>query len=215
MTKISQSFLIIMTLVIIVFAYLDKPVWGLSLFACASYILLNLEQVKYFKLGKDGLELERITKEAKETIEELKNLATLVYKPIVQFATRLGSFDRLYYSILELIELKKDTMYVLSRLGVDEKIITEKISMIDDIVLYDILLKLNRVINDGNLRLLINKNYFEISIKQYSNIDIDSIEKEISDAGLLDDNIKQILEEARYFKKHKEIKTPSLFGEKK
>lgn len=213
MNLYSKRIMPVMALVLTALAFMDKSFWQLGLFFSTFLILLNLDQVKVFKLGKDGLELQRITEEARQTIDELKKLALSIYNPVLKSAARLGRLD-CHYGILELFELSNEVHIVLKGLGIKESVIEELTWLINNFILRDMLGDIIRekIRNENNqLSSLIGKKYLQNCKEKSFNPDINAIEKEINEAGLLNDEIKQILEEARYFQKNKDIKTPSLF----
>lgn len=225
MNKWSKFYLVIMSIILIILAFSNGPVLELGIVLIILTMLFSFDlkkidfsKIKALKVGTNGLELERITEEAKQAIEELKNLAVSVYKPILQIPTKLRTLDSLQYSILEMLELKKESRDTLLNLGINEKEIEKLFLVNNNVILRDILMfKVIDKLSNNDLKKLIADKYslgpYKLYKKPSFNPDIDAIEKEIDDAGLLDDEIKQILEEARYFQKNKDIKTPSLFEE--
>lgn len=212
MNLYSKIIMPIMAIVLIILSFMDKSVWQLGLFFTAFLILLNIEQIKIFKLGKDGLELERITQEAKETIDELKSFANYIYKPLLTIAPKMGRYGTAL-RILEQLELKNESESVLNELGIEKNVIEERTKLMNNYILFDILSKAVDKLNgkDNERYSLISKEYLQNVREKSFNPNIDGIENSLKNSTVWNDEIKQILEEARYFKKHKDIKTPSLF----
>ncbi len=212
MNLYSKIIMLFMAIVLIILAFMDKSIWQLGLFFSTFLILLNLEQIEAFKLGKDGLELKRITQDAEKALESLKKFAISVYKPLLQFSVSNGRWDS-SLNLIELLKLRQETESVLCWLKVDKNIIEERTWILDNYILFDILGKAVDKLNFKNheLQSLINKDYLQNVSEKDFNPAIDKIENALKNSIIWNDEVKQILEEARYFQKHKDIKTPSLF----
>lgn len=212
MNLYSKIIMPFMALVLTILAFKGKDVWQLGLFFSTFLVLLNLEQIKIFKLGKDGLELERITQEAEKALESLKKFAISVYKPLLQFSVSNGRWNS-SLNLIELLKLRQETELVLCWLKVDKNIIEERTWILDNYILFDILHKASGKLSgkDNELQSFIGKEYLKNVREKSFAPDIHGIENSLKSSVIWNDEVKQILDEARYFQKHKAIKTPSLF----
>ena len=216
MNRYSKIIMPIMALVLTILAFMGKDVWQLGLFFSTFLILLNLEQIEAFKVGKDGLELKRITQDAEKALDALKKFAISVYKPLLRFSVSNGRWSS-SLNIVELLKLRQETDSILSWLNVDKDIIYKRTWLIDNYILFDILGKAVEKLSrkDNELESFIRKEYLQNVREKSFNPDIDGIENALKNSIIWDDEVKEILEEARYFNKHKDIKTPTLFEKKK
>jgi hypothetical protein len=108
--------------VIFILSYQYKNAWPLTILTLAILLAYKLpiifENVKFFRLGKDGIELETITKEAKSTIDTIKELTVLFSEKLSITAARTGRYSG-GLNIKELYELKCELYNLLRKLDIN------------------------------------------------------------------------------------------------
>lgn len=158
--------------------------------------------INSFKIGKDGIELKRITNEAKDTIEELKKIALVFSINLSKMATKVGRWGG-GFSIEELSEFKDDISKLLKQMNITEKDVNKTIQSVNNYILHDILNIITEKYN-GTPKVDISKDVHKIignpALNDY-NPNIEEIEKYLEKKQELDDKNIEILQEAKIFKK--------------
>jgi len=111
----------------------DKNVWpfiAIFIFITLVYFKDNLfKSIDTLKLGKDGIELKRITNEAKDTIQGLKELALITSKNILISKASVGCFAPDDNVLLkELYKEQKILLDICKKLEISEEEINKSFS---------------------------------------------------------------------------------------
>lgn len=184
----------------------DKNVWPfIAIFVFITLIYFRKCLTAAFdtiKIGKDGIELKKTIKEAKDTIEELKILSCMFCKNLTENILSHGKIIN-PYNHLELLKYKTEIQNLSNKLNLNENQDIEKmLSQIDVSIIYEILANIDRYY-------LMHKNNFEMHEKimnlfRTSSIEevINNLEKLLISNNDLTEDKKEILEYARYYQKN-------------
>ncbi len=198
---------------IILFLTLEEVnVWPFMVFSIFIIFLFNIkifvQNFEIFKIGKDGVELKRITKDAQNATEELKKIASLFSKNMAETITRLGRWDS-YFTTKELYENRIEMRKLLSSINIDKSEIEKNLQTIDNFIIFDALGTISNRYNGSNKVELSKKISSLISgpqEKQYYP-DIHGIKKCLIEQNELDDINSRILSEVQYYQENNIFKT--------
>lgn len=191
-------------------SYEAKNPWPAAMLALSILLIYNLpkifENVRIFKLGKEGVELEvitkqahSVTKEAEATISTLRELAIVLAEKISEVAAKTGRWSS-GYNAKELYDLKINLDGLLSRLNIEKQDINTK--EIDRIIILDLFYMItNNFIDNKIVYNELNK-YIDRKKQIHFFVDIDKVEKYLHDNECFDEHIKEIINEIRHFQKN-------------
>lgn len=210
--------LIVLLLVVVFFLTLEKVnVWPFAIFSIFIICLFNIktfvQNFEIFKIGKDGVELKRITQDAQNATEELKKIASLFSKNMAMTMTRLGRWDS-FFTAKELYENRIEMEKLLSSVNIHKNEIRENLQIIDNFILFEIILTISERYNQlEKVKICKELNHFIAGPqKGLYNPDITKIQQYLSEKNLLDDKNSRILSEAKYFQKNKSFKTDDFLS---
>lgn len=195
----------------ILICYESKNAWPVTIIALAMIIVYNMpkifENVKIFKFGKEGVELEiltkrahDVTKEAEIVIDTLKEISILLSEKISTTTARTGRWSS-GFNIIELYNMKITLRNLLSKIGVLDE--NNKITKgIDEVIISDIFNNIESIFANnkdvsvelGKCRGKRNKRTGELVI------DIDRMSKYLDSQGLINEHIREIIDEIYHFK---------------
>ena len=209
-----NNFLDIITFLFLVFVDLLKHwpfVFLLIAFIFRKQIKDFLTNINVFKLSQNGIELQKTVKEAKETLTELKDLAFTLYVPLMDILSRIG---RGYSSISieERFKYRKAIEKFIVKNNVDDPRIVDKIKGLNNSILLDVLYSMINNLN-GTERVdyykeisnLFNSEVVNVEFVQCSP-DMKTIEQKLIEYELMDESVKYIFDEAKYFIETKDFK---------
>lgn len=204
---------IVFLLVVVFFLTLEKTNgWPFVVFSIFIICLFNIQTVvqnfETFKIGKDGVELKRITQDAQNTTEELKKIASLFSKNMAKTITRLGRWDS-YFTTKELYENRIEMEKLLSSVNIDKNEIQKNLQAIDNFILFDVLGTISNRYNGKNKVELCKKisDFILEPTKEKSHPNIQGIKKYLMEQNELDDINRRILSEAEYYQENNSFKT--------
>ncbi|MBP3616350.1 MAG: hypothetical protein J6J27_05605 [Alphaproteobacteria bacterium] len=187
-------------------------VWPFVIFSIFVIFLMNIYTViqnfEIFKIGKDGVELKRITQDAQSATQELKKMASLFAGNMAKTMTKLGRWDS-SFTIKELYKNRKEIENLLSSININDNEIKHNLQIIDNFIIFDII---NILCNRYNITEKIElKNKLSTFIlnpndEQY-NLDICGIKNCLIDYNELDDINSHILSEVEYYQNNNTFKT--------
>lgn len=163
-----------------------------------------LSNIDILKFGKEGVELQKTAKEAKETLNDLQELATSMYIPLLDTITKMGRWDSSFTIEERLINRDAIETFVQKH-SIKNKKLNFKIDSLNNSILVDLLnsmlKKLKTSKEDTKTRTEI-QNLFNYSINDgdfFCNPDIEAINKKMDEHELWDDNIRYVFSEIIYF----------------
>ena len=219
---VSYTF-IAFTLLLTLYTIFDgKNAWPLVTLEIFIILILSFEKIgkmfKTLKIGKEGIELETLTKEAqkttkeaKETLDELKKLALIFSKNLARLITRTGRLGG-SFSTLELYQYRKETENLLSNFDISSNEIRQNIEDIDNFILLDLIFRISEQYNATSLvehYTAINSFRSNDILKTFDS-DIDGIEKYLIENDLMNEENKKRLDDLKYFHKHRELTEHAL-----
>lgn len=178
-------------------------------------ILLFHKQIKelipsldILKLTKDGLELQK----AKETINDLQELAVTMYIPVLDMLAKTGRWAGAP-TIEERLLNRNMVQKFTEKHKINDYRVKEKIDGINNSILFDVLSSMIENLNGTskvNLYSEIHELFNTCSIGNFTcNPDMQAIQKKLIENDLMDDENKYIYEEAENFIATKQFKNIS------
>lgn len=205
--------LIVLLLVVVFFLTLEKVnVWPFAIFSIFIICLFNIktfvQNFEIFKIGKDGVELKRITQDAQNATEELKKIASLFSKNMAKTITRLGRWDS-YFTTKELYENRIEMEKLLSSVNIDKNEIQINLQAIDNFIIFDVLGTISNRYNGKDKVELCKKisSFVSGPVKEQYHPDIQGIKKCLIEQNELDDINNRILSEVQYYQENNSFKT--------
>ncbi len=200
-------------IVMIFFVFVDLlKNWS---FVFLMIILLFHKQIKelissldILKLTKDGLELQK----AKETINDLQELAVTMYIPVLDMLAKTGRW--VGAPTIEERLLNRDMIQKFTeKHHINDCRVKEKINGINNSILFDVLSSMIEKLNGTSKVSLyseIHKLFNTCSIGNFTcNPDMQAIQKKLIENDLMDDENKYIYDEAENFIATKQFKNIS------
>lgn len=185
-----------------------------ALFAAAMVFLIgNADRIRKFKLSADGIEAEtrELMRETRDTLGELRELATIVATNTLSLVMRAGRFGT--YTDAEKESVKEDVTRLLRKLGVEESKVVQTLDDWHRFIEHDYRLIItggNRVPTDlpqgmhGRWKEVRNGGVASISSP-------DEIEAFLRDAGMLTDERSELVADYRYFKERRQHRRPAVW----
>lgn len=193
----------------------DKgPAWPLLIPACLLFLTANLDKLARFRVSTEGLEAEtrEVVREAKDTLSELRDLASLVAAntlSLIQQSGRLGGYSD-EEKDLRRIEIED----LLRKLGINQ---SKMDSILDE---------WHRFVEHDYRHYALGKGLLEKDIPLPAQAEWerlrgggitriaqpDEIERFYLDAGILTDERREVITDYRYYIQHKRHRRPEVWA---
>lgn len=171
--------------------------------------------INVFKLGKNGIELEKTVLEAKETLSDLKELAFTTYVPLIEILSQIGR-NYSSISIEERFKYRQAMEKFIQKNKVNDNTMNKKLEGLNNSILNDILFSMiDNLIGTESYREIHKLFGSENKGCEYfqCNPDIQMIEKKLIEYELMDDSVKYIFDEVKYFIENKDIMNLNLLNQ--
>lgn len=167
-----------------------------------------ISNLNILKLTKDGLELQK----AKETINDLQELAVTMYIPVLDMLAKTGRWDST--PTIEERLLNRDMVQKFTeKHHINDYKVKEKIDGIDNSILLDVLCSMVDNLNGTNKSNIYDEIHQLFNICSVGNFtckpNMPAIKDKLIENGLMDDEVKYIYEEAENFITTKQFKNIS------
>lgn len=194
----------------------DKNAWPLVTIEIFIILIFSFEKIgkvfKILKIGKEGIELETITKqaqktteEAKETLDELKKLALIYSKNLSKLITRVGRWDSAF-NMLELYQYRLDIENLLTNFGISENEIKQNTTEVDNFILLDLIFRISEQYNGSLVQhCQAIQGFRPKGILKIFETDINAIEKYLNDNNLMDEKNKNLLKDLKEFHQNRKL----------
>ena len=154
------------------------------------------------KLGKDGVELKKTAKEAKETLNDLQELATTMYVPVLDMLAKAGRWCGA--TPIEERLLNRDMILnFIAKHNITDNKILEKIEGINGSILFDVLHSMIDNLNGTSKVKIYSEIYKLFGSKPHNNFtctpDMKTIKAKLEEYELFDNEVQYIFEEANNF----------------
>ncbi len=167
-----------------------------------------ISNLNILKLTKDGLELQK----AKETINDLQELAVTMYIPVLDLLAKTGRWSGAP-TIEERLLNRDMVLKFTEKHCINDSKVKEKIDGINNSILFDVLNSITESLN-GTARANIHSEIHNLchtsSVGNFTcNPDMQAIKEKLIEYDLMDETVKYIYEEAENFIATKSFKNIS------
>lgn len=186
-----------------------------ALFAGAMLFLIgNADRIHKLKLSADGIEAEtrELRRETRDTLEELRELATIVATNTLSLVMRAGRFGT--YTNEEKEGVKNDVTRLLRKLGVEDAKIDQSLNDWHRFVEHDY----RRLLTGGikvpkDLPQGMSNRWEEVRKGGIARIaSPDEVESFLREAGMLTDERAELVADYRYYREHKQFRRPDVWA---
>ncbi len=179
----------------------------------ASLLFANLYRFRWFKFGKSGIEAEtrEVVREARSTIKELQDLSKIMTMTTLGLVKRAGRFAA-GYSYDEKDSIKESVLNVLQQIGISDQE-CERIVAESKWYKYT---ELDYVHHILGARLFPSDRIAEWNKVRHRSLDNlatpEELTKLFDQSGLLNTEIKELIEDYRYYIKFRQQRRPDIWN---
>lgn len=170
-----------------------------------------LNDITSLNVTKNGIELKKTIKEAKETLIDLKELACSMYIPLIDLIANMGRWSG-NISIEERLLNRKAIEKFIEKNKITDQKLSKKIEGLNNSIIFDVLDSMIENLNGtdkvgvfSEIHKLFNTKNVDVEYFE-CNPDLKAIENKLKENNLFDDSVSYIFDEAKYFIENKEFK---------